>query len=25
MKANLPSPREHIEAIRRFHAVAASV
>jgi probable F420-dependent oxidoreductase len=25
MKANLPSPRAHIEAIRRFHAVAASV
>ena len=24
MKANLPSPRAHIEAIRRFHAVAAS-
>jgi len=25
MKANLPSPRAHVEAIRRFHAVAASV
>lgn len=25
MKANLPSPRAHIEAIRRFHAMAASV
>ena len=25
MKANLPSPRAHIEAIRRFHALAASV
>jgi len=25
MKANLPSQRAHIEAIRRFHAVAASV
>lgn len=25
MKANLPSPRAHIDAIRRFHAVAASV
>lgn len=25
MKANLLSPRAHIEAIRRFHAVAASV
>ena len=25
MKANLPSPSAHIEAIRRFHAVAASV
>jgi len=25
MKANLGSPTAHIEAIRRFHAVAASV
>jgi probable F420-dependent oxidoreductase len=25
MKANLPSPGAHVEAIRRFHAVAASV
>jgi alkanesulfonate monooxygenase SsuD/methylene tetrahydromethanopterin reductase-like flavin-dependent oxidoreductase (luciferase family) len=25
MKANLPSPTAHIEAIRRFHAVASSL